>query len=154
MVASGTSRLQLPNQHPAGENTEKEREGSADDAKLEAASSGRTEELVSTPKAQGKQATLEPAPLSETPSTQDHPSEGASTSPTTPISVQPNAASVATPTQSAKLMSRPAIPAVPVVPVLPKSSPKEAKPLGKPEVDSTGGVVAPADEATSTEKPV
>ncbi|KAI0881793.1 cysteine proteinase [Annulohypoxylon maeteangense] len=67
---------------------------------------------------------------SETPSTQDVPSEIAhSTSPSTPQSVyavqSPTATSI-TPTKTTKPASRTAVPAVPVVPVMPKASSKEA----------------------------
>ncbi|KAI1207263.1 cysteine proteinase [Annulohypoxylon truncatum] len=67
---------------------------------------------------------------SETPSTQDVPSEVAqSTSPSTPQSVHavqsPTAASI-TPTKATKPASRTAVPAVPVLPAFPKASPKEA----------------------------
>ncbi|KAI1462732.1 cysteine proteinase [Annulohypoxylon moriforme] len=67
---------------------------------------------------------------SETPSTQDVPSEVAqSTSPSTPQSVyavqSPTASSI-TPTKSTKPSSRTAVPAVPVLPAMPKASPKEA----------------------------
>jgi ubiquitin carboxyl-terminal hydrolase 10 len=63
---------------------------------------------------------------SETPSTQDLPSEDAvSTSPTTPSSVQPTSTTASvTPTSSSKPASRPAVPAVPIIPAVPKAAPK------------------------------
>lgn len=94
------------------------------------------EPLATTPKASSKTATYEHAPRSETPSTQDQPSEDtASTSPTTPSSGQAsqsaNGGSITVASKPVKPATRsavPTVPPVPVLPALPKASPKDTKP--------------------------
>jgi ubiquitin carboxyl-terminal hydrolase 10 len=123
---------------------------------------------ASTPKAS---PTSKPALIdrdharSETPSTQDVPSEATiDTTPTTPSSVQPSttpAASNVTPTKSSKpAVPRTAVPIIPLIPALPKAkaAPKEAKssPISQPAdsdeqekaaEDVTGPAVAAPTEA-------
>jgi ubiquitin carboxyl-terminal hydrolase 10 len=123
---------------------------------------------ASTPRASpiAKPATIERPPArSETPSTQDVPSEATTTSttPTTPSSVQPpstSATTSATPTKSAKpAVPRAAIPIIPLIPALPKAkaSPKEAKPtpraesVDKGEKKTTGEDVPRHADAAPTE---
>ncbi|KAK3325763.1 hypothetical protein B0H66DRAFT_599907 [Apodospora peruviana] len=101
---------------------------------------------ATTPKVSSKAPALEPR--SETPSTQDHPSEETtSTSPTTPSSVQPplsSASTAITPSKPAKPVSRPTIPAVPIIPVLPKTSPKATKPPSSVEKSTVEAGATPA----------
>ncbi|KAH8893482.1 cysteine proteinase [Thozetella sp. PMI_491] len=144
IVVSGSGNLQLPSQHPSSEDAGPKH--GVDEEQSEVAASYPAENATATtPKAAKKSAALEPPPRSETPSTQDQPSEGASTSPTTPISLQPSATSAMTPTQSAKPASRAAVPALPAVPVIPKPAP-EGKGSEKVEGDS-------ADQTVSGEQP-
>ncbi|KAK3327113.1 hypothetical protein B0T19DRAFT_449497 [Cercophora scortea] len=124
--ADGSSELHTPTSVPS--ESKRESENVEDQAS------------ATTPKAASQAPTGEQlAPRSETPSTQDHPSEDtASTSPTTPSSAQPSQSSVtatATPATASKptkpvavtVPAIPAIPAIPLIPALPKASPKDNK---------------------------
>lgn len=103
-----------------------------------------------TPKAEPKTEAEAPATRSETPSTQDQPSEPAvSSAPTTPSSAQPPKVSAATPNTPAGV--KPAVPAVPVVPALPKASSKETKPSVAPA--KTQAAVTPAEQPAEAAKP-
>lgn len=76
------------------------------------------------PKSERKTETL--PPRSETPSTQDQ--DAASTSPTTPSSVQPPPKPAAATTKPTTRPTVPAVPAVPVIPALPKAGSKDTAP--------------------------
>ena len=110
---------------------------------------------ATTPKAASKASVSEVPARSETPSTQDHPSEDApSTSPTTPSSVQASKSSItasinvaAKPIKPATRSAIPPIPAVPVLPALPKTSPKD------PRTPSTTGKVQIEANASVTHDP-
>jgi ubiquitin carboxyl-terminal hydrolase 10 len=119
-LGADAERLELPGQHAPGADgpSEKQTIASAEKPKAEAL----------------------PA-RSETPSTQDQPSESTAevlSPPTTPSSVQPLKASAAPATPAAVKPVTPAVPAVPVVPALPKASPKETKPAAGAEKASAG----------------
>lgn len=116
--------VELPHgQHaPSAEATSEAQAGVAGKNEQE---QGKAEQCAtSAPQPEPNTASEAPPPRSETPSTQDQPSEDAvSTSPTTPSSLQP---SQATPTTTRSTL--PTVPAVPVIPALPKTAPKQAKP--------------------------
>lgn len=113
-------------------------------AEVSAAAGTASGTAVSTPKASAisqAAAAEQPPTRSETPSTQDLPSEaGVSTSPTTPSSVHPPVASLAssvTPNKPVKSTAPrtavPALPLIPALPALPKGTPPSAKPAQKGE---------------------
>lgn len=149
-----SERVELPqNQYgsPADTSTEAQPSAPVESESSQVGESVGDQGNAATPKAASQASAVEPR--SETPSTQDHPSEDTtSTSPTTPSSVQASrssTATTATPTKSTKPAARPTIPAIPVIPILPKTSPKDTKPAnatGKPaaEVESAP-VDAPAE---------
>ncbi|KAM7186197.1 hypothetical protein V8F33_011963 [Rhypophila sp. PSN 637] len=114
---------------------------------------------AATPKVTSQVPAVEPR--SETPSTQDQPSEDTtSTSPTTPSSVQPSrtpTATAATPNKSTKPALKPTVPAIPVIPILPrtspKTSPKESKPSGateRPSAESEKATPVPIEGTPET----
>ena len=93
-------------------------------------------------------------PRSDTPSTQEQPSEyAASTSPTTPGSAAPHqltsaASTAAATTAPAKPASRPAVPALPVIPALPKPGSKDSASSPSTAKPSEAGVEAAVAGAT------
>lgn len=97
------------------------------------------------------EAPVQADPVTHSPSSQDQPS-GASTSPTTPASINatPSATS-ATPTPGkSKGTSRPAAPAVPIIPAVPKGSPKEARLSQTDKVSVEQKVDSAASDAGNT----
>ncbi|KAH8847286.1 hypothetical protein MCOR27_007312 [Pyricularia oryzae] len=97
------------------------------------------------------EAPVQADPVTHSPSSQDQPS-GASTSPTTPASINatPSATS-ATPTPGkTKGTSRPAAPAVPIIPAVPKGSPKEARLSQTDKVSVEQKVDSAASDAGNT----
>ena len=150
-MGPGDGTVELPNQHPgevAGASTALQET----DSEIGAQSAGAEQSTVAKPKPESHQVSLEQPPRPETPSTQDQPSEGASTSPTTPISVQPHAGAAATSNPLAKLPSRTAVPAVPVLPALPKASPKEVKTPNGPESQAVAAAAPSSEESPSAER--
>lgn len=139
-LGADAERLELPGQHAPGAEGPSEKQTITSTAKASA-----------TPKPEPKAEVL-PA-RSETPSTQNQPSEGTAevlSAPTTPSSVQPPKTS-ATPVTPAVVKSvTPAIPAVPVVPALPKASPKDAKLASGAE--KTSSEAKPAAAAAAAEQ--
>ena len=150
-MAPGDGTVELPNQHPgevAGANTGLRET----DSEIGVKSAGVEQSTIAKPKPESHQVSLEQPPRPETPSTQDQPSEGASTSPTTPISVQPPAGAAAPSNPLAKPPSRPAVPAVPVLPALPKASPKEVKTPNGPESQTLAVAASSSEESPSAER--
>lgn len=138
LLESSVENVELPqNPHDIVVEPSIHEPGSEATLEAEAPTPMRTSSNIaaSTPRASPapKSSTLyQPPARSETPSTQDVPSEAAtSTSSTTPSSVHPLSASTATsvtPTTSSKpALPRAAVPILPLIPALPKTSPKESK---------------------------
>lgn len=150
-LGADAERVELPGQHAPGAEARAERETQESAAAEQQAASA-------APKSEPKADVL--PPRSETPSTQDLPSEGTvSSSPITPSSVQPPKASVpGTPASTKPLAPAvPAVPAVPVIPALPKAGPKETKPAaGAEKTLSEAKHAAPASGEQQAEpaKPV
>ncbi|KXX81918.1 putative ubiquitin carboxyl-terminal hydrolase 3 [Madurella mycetomatis] len=123
LLGADAEGVELPHgQHaPSAEAPSEAQAGVADKNEQEQRKAEQRATSASQP--EPSSASEAPPPRSETPSTQDQPSEDAvSTSPTTPSSVQP---SQATPTTTRSTL--PTVPAVPVIPALPKTAPKQAK---------------------------
>ncbi|KAB5525603.1 hypothetical protein GE09DRAFT_475731 [Coniochaeta sp. 2T2.1] len=156
ILESSDENVELP-QYPHDAATEDAQTETTSEAEAPTPTTAASNIVVSTPKASpaSKPSILDqPAPRSETPSTQDVPSEtAASTSPTTPSSVKPASTSTAsnvTPTKSSKpALPRTAVPIIPLVPALPKAlpSPKDVKPSPRVETPTKE-----ADRDTTVEK--
>jgi ubiquitin carboxyl-terminal hydrolase 10 len=149
LLGADAERLELPNQHnPVAEASSAPRKDVAADEKQDHKSETR-QQAVSTPQPESN-TTNETLPArSETPSTQDQPSEDTvSTSPTTPSSVQQPQSTPTTAVKPVAQSTVSAVPAVPVIPALPKAGPKEPKPAGGAE-NSSGDAKGSADAAGS-----
>ncbi|KAJ9156543.1 Cysteine proteinase [Pleurostoma richardsiae] len=137
-VLATDAKLELPvTQHEGAADLAAEAESQQAAAASSVATSIFTEEPASatTPKsvpAQHAGESVAPPTRSETPSTQEHPSEDTtSTSPTTPGSVHPPSSTTAatpTPTKPSKPAVRTAIPAIPIVPIMPRPTVRDVKP--------------------------
>lgn len=150
LLAADAEDVELPvSQHEATADLAAQAESQAFAAGLSNVGSNKVDGTASTVTPTSASVIEPPLPRSETPSTQEVPSEYAtSTSPTTPVSVQPSHSSTVgtpTPTKSSKPSSRAAIPAVPILPVLPKTGPREAR--------STTGAEKATVEKTAIEAP-
>lgn len=148
LLAADAEDVELPiSQHEATADLAAQAESQAFAAGLSTVGSNKVDDSASTVTPKSTSAVIEPPlPRSETPSTQELPSEYAtSTSPTTPVSVQPSHSSTIgtpTPTKPTKPSSRAAMPAVPILPVLPKTSPKDVR-------SAAGVEKATVDQATA-----
>ncbi|KAK4033863.1 hypothetical protein C8A01DRAFT_19262 [Parachaetomium inaequale] len=147
LLGADAERLELPGQHAPG--------AEAPAAKPEAQEPVQAAQRVpgTTPKSEAKTEVLS-AP-SDTPSTQDQPSEAAvSSTPTTPSSIQPPKLSTATPGTPTAVKA--VVPAVPVVPALPKASPKQTKPAAgaeKSAAEAKTTVTAPGEQQAEHSQP-
>lgn len=145
LLGADAERLELPHSqyNPVVEApSEPQRGVSAEDKTRQQANSASRPETNTTP---------ETHPLrSETPSTQDQPSEDAvSTLPTTPSSVQVPQTTSASAVKPVAQSTASAVPAVPVIPALPRAGSKESKPAGgaeKSSANATGGVPVESGE--------